>query len=1017
MGLATSLIDTFSSILDSIGGALKMNLADYCDLETIDDENTLVSRQGYLCSVLEIHGSQRLRSGNGVTELVNTLKRSIQSEFDKPGRAIQMYFEVDHDRTREQIQASQLGARRTAQRLDLNMPDLFDERENYLSQWVSFERCFMVVWTTDGTLSKSDRKEEAKSRQQIMKGKVITRNSQNPLAATGSLRSSHSAFVETMMRELKTVKVISKLLNSKKALQEIRRSIDPGWTANDWKPSVPGDVVRPSVRSQDVANEEWEVLWPRLGWQLCPRDAEIVGKNEVNIGDRVYVPLYIDQFQKDESRFAALFGKTIDTKNQLPWRISFLIESSGLSNFAFKGMAASLMGLAGAGNKAIDSSMKWLRHQQNVVKEPIVQIRCCVTTWAPLGQNALARKRASMLGQILGSWGGCEVSEVTGDPVAGVISASLGMTLNSIGTRSAAPLSEALPMLPFTRPSSPWPEGSVLFRSPDGKIMPFEPYSSMQSRWITLIFAAPGSGKSVLMNSLNLALTLAAQNQKLPRIAIIDIGPSSGGLISLLQSALPPERRHEVVHKRLRMVDSDAINVFDTLLCCRFPTSPHQQFLRNFVTLLMTEPGQKVPPSGMQSIVTQVLDELYVRFSDKNFPKPYVVGQDDRVDDAIRRHRLQVDKSTTWWEVVDLLFLKEEYYVAKRAQRYAVPLLMDAVTVVQDTKVRENLGKIISESTGELLIDTFSRQIGTLLSIFPIMAIPTAFDLGEARVTALDLDEVAKSGGPQADWQTGILYMLARHVMAQDFYIKDELIPDMPAPAKFALPHTVPREKIQQYHGARIEELMATPKRLCYDEFHRTSQCLPVQEQVVTDMREGRKFQVDIMLASQSIVDFNAQMREFASSIYVLDKGSAEMTEKIATTFGFDTDEERSAIETQIRPPQAGGGIFLAQHQTKENTFTMLLANTLGPIELWAFSTTAEDVYIRRKCYEALGPTLARKALATRFPGGGAQRQIEIIREEQKERGVFSDENLLDVIAGEVIHLGRQIQDELMHSS
>src|SRR4029077_14552402 len=125
------------------------------------------------------------------------------------------------------------------------------------------------------------------------------------------------------------------------------------------------------------------------------------------------------------------------------------------------------------------------------------------------------------------------------------------ISTNSVDTSSVAPVSDVNTLLPFTRPASPWPNGALLFRSLDGKPWPYQPGSTLQTTWIDLIYARPGSGKSVLSNAINLALFLSPGIQRLPRIAIIDIGPSSSGLISLLQEALPYEKRHLVGYHRL----------------------------------------------------------------------------------------------------------------------------------------------------------------------------------------------------------------------------------------------------------------------------------------------------------------------------------------------------------------------------------------------------------------------------------------------------------------------------------
>lgn len=1013
MGIVSSVIDSLDSLMEAIGGGLRFGFADYCELETIDDENTLVSKDGALCTMIEVHGSQKLRSGSGAAQLVDQLVKSLQSSFGKSGHVIQAFFEIDHERTRPHLKMLQSANRNSIQRLELELDDLLDEREQVLSTWVAYERCYFALWTTADVLAKSEREEEKKLRAKNMKGKVITKYAQNPLAAISMIRGKHNSFVAQIIREMQSGQVVSNVMKAGQALREIRSSIDPSFTSPSWTPALPGDVMRPTVRYNQMGQEEWEIMWPRLGWQLCPRDAVISERNFVTIGERTYAPIYIDLFQKDPSRFASLFGRSLSTS--IPWRVMFQIEGGGLDAFKFKGMAAGLMGMVGSGNKAIDRSLKNLASLQNDFKVPIVKVRCALATWAPSGDRDLLVSRSSTLSNIVESWGGCQVSQVTGDPIAGLVSTVPGMTLSNVGTKAAAPLEDALNMLPLTRPSSPWKDGSVLFRSPDGKMMPFSPYSSKQAFWVSVIFASPGSGKSVLMNTLNLALVLAAEGKVLPKIAVLDIGPSSGGLISLLKFALPPHRRHEVVHKRLRMVDSDAINPFDTLLGCRTPTSPHMEFLKNFMSLLMTEPGEDAPPPGMGSIIAEVLKDMYARTLDRGTAaKSYAVGIEPRVDDKLREFRVKVDAHTIWWEVVDALFENGAYYEAKLAQRHAVPLLSDSVTSVQDEKIKDALGDIVNRDTHETLIRTFSRQITTVLNLFPILSRPTAFDLGEARIAALDLDEVAKSGGPQADWQTGVLYMMARQIMAQDFYVKEELVVDMPVSRSYSLPDSVPVQKYKDYHEKLILEMKASPKRLCYDEFHRTSKCSAVREQIIVDMREGRKFQVDIMLASQSLSDFSPTMLELTSSVYILDKGNADTTEQICRTFGLTSDDERYAVQEQIRPPQKGGGIFMVQHKTTDGLFTILEANTLGPIELWAFSTTTSDVQIRELLSKKVGPVMARKALARMYPGGSAASDMQDRRTLMKETGVFlqGDDSLTDVIVRELEGVVRIIQKE-----
>ena len=48
------------------------------------------------------------------------------------------------------------------------------------------------------------------------------------------------------------------------------------------------------------------------------------------------------------------------------------------------------------------------------------------------------------------------------------------------------------------------------------------------------------------------------------------------------------------------------------------------------------------------------------------------------------------------------------------------------------------------------------------LDAYVVLKEPTHFDLGDAQIVSLDLDEVATRGGEIQDRQSAIMYMLAR---------------------------------------------------------------------------------------------------------------------------------------------------------------------------------------------------------------------------------------------------------------
>ena len=182
-------------------------------------------------------------------------------------------------------------------------------------------------------------------------------------------------------------------------------------------------------------------------------------------------------------------------------------------------------------------------------------------------------------------------------------------------------------------------------------------------------------------------------------------------------------------------------------------------------------------------------------------------------------------------------------------------------------------------------------------------------------------------------------------------------------------------DQYKTYHKDRVREIREDPKRIVYDEFHRTSKSQAVRDQVIIDMREGRKWNVQISLLSQSIDDFDSVMVDFATSVYIMDAGPAQSIEKTCKTFGL-SETARVALRNRVHGPRQGGATFLAQYATKQGVSIQLLTLTLGPIELWAFSTTAEDVAVRNQLYRYLGPAEARRFLALLYPNGSVAKLI-----------------------------------------
>jgi len=966
-------VDVFFAWLST---ALKQTTQSYVQLETADDKKVLVMADGTLLTVMKIEGITELAGVDEFDRLVEGLNNAFQTAMGRSGHALQVYFNHDKQNIKKVIRDNFAAATATANRLQLNLDDLFEERVDFLSRYCAEETVYFVLFTRPISLASEQLKIAQKNKTKTLKELKAPpfQYAQTYYAAIPELRDTHDAFVRSIENDLKTLKLYATTLNVHDAVAAIRMTADPDFTGEAWRATLPGDKL-PVREVNRFEGDISDVMWPPLAKQIIPRDGEILDRRTVKVGDKLYSTVYIDLFPKELKSFMVLFNRILPT--HIPWRISFLLESEGLSTIKLKGMLAAILSFSSAQNRLLSDSVNLLKYLQINTDEVIIRLRVVATTWAPEGNVALLRRRSSELVKAIQGWGSTEVSEICGDPFAGFVANMLATTLNSPAVPTVAPLSAIISIMPITRPASPWKNGALLFRTPDGKPWPFQPGSTRQTTWIDLVYARPGSGKSVLSNALNLALCLSAGLTRLPRIAIIDIGPSSSGLISLLKEALPAEKRHLVAYHRLRMTPEYSINPFDTQLGCRYPTAAERSFLVNFITLLVTPLGALKPYDAMSDLVGMVVDELYKTLADEFNPTPYARGIEQFIDSILEEIGFVQDSKSTWWEVTDALYSAGFVHEAMLAQRYAMPLLADAASVSRTSSI-EDLYERVKAPTGESLISAFSRMISSAVREYPILSRVTAFDIGDARVVSLDLDEVAKSGGDAADRQTAVMYMLARYVLAKHYYLTEESIGGIP-------------DQYKHYHQQRIMEIREDHKRIVYDEFHRTAKSAAVREQVIVDMREGRKWKVQIALLSQSVEDFDPVMIDFATAIYIMDAGPSQAVDKTTQIFGL-SETAKTALRTRVHGPAQGGGTFLVQYSTKEGINVQLLTLTLGPIELWAFSTTAEDAMVRNSLYKHLGPGEARRVLASLFPNGSIAKIIESRLALMKEEGGLIEE-------------------------
>ncbi len=971
----------------------KQPLESFIHLETADDANTLVAEDGSLLSFIAIDGSRQIIGATEYQRIIEQGTIKLGSRFDRPGYALQVVFIRNPDRIGRELRTLMSGNKRSAEAVGIDLDDLIDEKAKNLRHYLAWEECYFVIWTRPSALNKQEMTRENDKRKDAVKRWVNAPNAQYPNNAIEGLRTRHKAYIANMTTAIDELGIQSTLLDCHDALKVVRTALFPSMTSDGWRAILPGDKIPP--RAPKAPNDYSDVLWPSLRHQLCSYDAEIISSNAVQIGNKLWTAVDVIVPPADPTPFPQLMARFVEA--DIPFRISFLIEGGGGQAQTFKEMFAKLLAFSNGSNRQVRDSLESLREMAR--DEPVVKLRISAATWAPEGRRDLIEDRASILTQGIESWGYTQVSQVSGDPLDEVMSSVPGIACGSTAPEAIAPLSEVLKMLPWQRPSSPFKKGSIFFRSPDGKLWPYQTGTNLTTTWFDLIFAQPGAGKSVLLNTLNLGSCMSPGISQLPYIAIIDIGPSSSGLISLIKESLPPERAHEAAHYRLQMTAEYAINPFDTQLGCRRPLPDERSYLIELMTMLSTPPGQDKPYDGVPQLVGFVVDEMF-RWRDDTTAsgeaRPYLPRVDQLVDQALLDYNIYLPPEATWWDVVDCLFERELIHAASMAQRHAVPTLADSITAARRPQIRSLMEETQIGGSSENVIHAFERMISSAVRELPILSGITKFDIGDTKICALDLMDVSPQGDDSADRQTAIMYMLARHVLVQNWWLNEEVI-------KYMHP------KYRAYHESRLRKIKESPKRLCYDEFHRTSKSQQVRSQVIRDVREGRKWGVQIVLSSQLLKDFDNDMVDLATGVWILGSAVSDSAVQDARERFSLSDTAVWIMRNRLTGPRAGiGAPALFILATNEGRYEQHLINTLGPVELWALSTSSEDVALRRRMYTRLGASRGRQVLAANFPGGSARneikRRVDVYNEAgDNKRGTVS--NVVEEIAGELVRI------------
>lgn len=964
----TSFIDF---ILSDINKNIYANLEDYCFIDSIANKSTFLSEDGSLATVVKIKGiNKTIVSEDAMLDTSLSIYDGIRNFFKENGHILQIYFSREPNNSEFLLMKQYSMYRETAKKMGLDLDFYFDDKINKLKNFIVHEECVMVLWSRP-TLLKTIKKDSEEIKEKMLNS-PLAEKAQDTHLLYKSLMLKHEAFCESLLKTFKSVGIYTEVLHVKKASNLIKSTCEYSRTGENWTPKMHIDDVSSDHKNKPIIKEQNDevlksddisyFLYPKLKRQFVPSIIEKIDETTLKLNSEYLKIFKVDLPQETETKFSDFLNRIDDS---IPYQISFKMCSGGLNNIGFKNLLATLLSFdKTTDNSLVKDSIKYFLDLEK--KEGLVFSKNSISIIVRGETEDILNKRSSIISTELQNWGNQHIIEECGDLYGSYFNTlPLYTPKVPIDGNFVLPFQDVIYSLPITRPVNIEENGLITYRTEDNKMINYDSMSSLLNYFNELICATPGSGKSVKSNSNNLAFLLKKKGNELfskllPLLFIIDIGPSSQGMIEFLKSIAPPHMKEMFKYIKIENSKEHTINILDTPLGCRILPSKLNSLVTSFLIMLTTPVGKDGLSEGMVGLLVK---KTYIEFSDKGKKtKIYESGQLPEIDKALKDLGFAVNPKTTWWNIVDFFFQKDKLDLARIAQSEAVPKLINLVEVLKsDEDLKSTYEKVMIGK--ESASDVFVRLLSESLELYPIFNGRTSLNLSSTRVLSFDLNDVAPDGkgDPVAAKQSALMYTMSTIYGLRNFFFEENTFKSAPA-------------IYQNYLKNCYKEYRSIPKRFVVDEFHRGASVPKFNAEIIRMLRESRKWNMSNCLISQYLDDFSGEISELCSVKFILSAG--DNYKSFQKAFNL-SDDIALILKSKLTGPTSKGLPFVVDLNTKEGKFTLFLYSTLSGIELWANTSTSEDVEIYKEVVASFGVEKGLKTLSKEYGGGTVKSILE----------------------------------------
>lgn len=1012
LSIADRVLDTLDEIRRGFRGWTKADHSQYFPFGCAHNKNVLALYSGSLVSVIALDGYM----GQYIPDQFEKLRTAWEKFFqnganDQSSKGFDLFWSYEYD-PEGMVEFTQAARERMVQaslRRGLDVRDVIEEEATLYGGICAKEQQFIFVVTHLDALPKADHK-AARSRN-LDDSRAMRKGAGSGVQGRGlkvleAIHEQHVNKLTSFLEQAPKHGYAFTRLNAAESLKMMRHSMAPSTTGRGWSPKLTArdcriratDAVPHSVREGQRADTkplDWTFMMPpSLAEQMVPDGVIDLGKYVV-VEDRIYAPLYVSELAVEPRPIEEVLS--IFYKRRLPVRIVYsLMANSDQANY-WNRMFASMFTFASASNRQItaaDKAMKaYKEHNGSVFGYGL-----SIVTWAKAdieydlqgnGKISVAeiQSRAQDVETLMQQWGGQQLTSTFGCSVEAVMSATPGYMLPPTCPLAPQIESDVLTQLPLMRPAKLWDErNSIWLRSKEGVLSPYQPMSSRMSSMLTLVMGGMGFGKSNLISEHIFYFANHPEADSMPYIRGMDFGASSSGVMDMIKSSLPENRKHEAMFENFTNDGTLVKNLFDTRQGCRYPLADHKSFLLNFLSILCDDViGQLQGVANVMAVLDASVDRAYLNRDNRETGAQPTIYRHETADKLVaakvEEYNIRHDEFTSYWEVVDDLNMfglkekdKEALHAAKIAQRNCSPLLSDLVTAcAQLTKEFVDAPMV----DGKPLTSAIANSIQNSNRLFPCFAGITNTDISEARVCVFDMSSVFGRGiGPSEDFRRSVFFAAAFRLLTEDLFVsKLETGRELHERRK----HFGLSEELVAWHNDYLERQDQVMKVFWGDELHRIGKVGGAFQIINSMAYEGRKYKVGIMLGTQMPEHFPGDMVKLATTVFIF--GAAQSSENAATMQNlFDlTDAEREIIAGITKPNPSKGAEVFAIYKLDTRIQKVLLHFNLGKNKLWGYATGADERALRSILYKRGASTSwARGVLAKNVPNLGEMMRLRM---------------------------------------